>query len=78
MFAGKNRPDMGKGCPERLTWEFLRYILTYRTTRRPRIRQLLAQVDDGTRVVILADKVGFDDFLATLPLMISADDSRGS
>lgn len=29
------RDDMAPGCPERITWEFVRWIWTYPTTRRP-------------------------------------------
>jgi len=34
-YRGRTRPDMGPGCPERLTSFFLKYIWNYRRDRRP-------------------------------------------
>lgn len=36
-WRGRTRPDMPAGCPETIDLAFLRYILAYRRTRRPRI-----------------------------------------
>ena len=29
QYAGKIRPDMATGCPERLNWEFLQYVWNF-------------------------------------------------
>lgn len=42
LDAGKEKPDMAKGCPERWDLPFLHYVLTYRMTRRKRT---LAKLD---------------------------------
>ena len=31
---GKNRPDMPEGCPERLDWEFVKYIWNFNKNNR--------------------------------------------
>jgi adenylate kinase family enzyme len=41
-YRGRTRPDMTEGCPERLDWDYLRWIWTYRQTRRPGILRQLA------------------------------------
>lgn len=36
-YAGRSRPDMAAGCPERLEWQFLQYIWTFESVQTPRI-----------------------------------------
>ena len=43
---GQHRPDMAPGCPERLRWEFLRYVWLYPRRSRP---QLLRRLDEAGR-----------------------------
>ena len=38
---GRTRSDMGAGCPERLDWEFVRYVWDFRRTQRGKILSLL-------------------------------------
>jgi adenylate kinase family enzyme len=52
-FAGRSRPDMTPGCPERLTWEFAWWVWTYPTRRRPGVLQRLAALPATTRVLRL-------------------------
>ena len=53
-YAGRARPDMTPGCPERLTWEFAWWVWTYPSRRRPGILERLATLPSATRVVRLA------------------------
>lgn len=39
---GTVRPDMGAGCPERLDWEFLRFVWTFRAKSNAKIAQRIA------------------------------------
>jgi adenylate kinase family enzyme len=50
------RPDMGEGCPERLTFEFLRWILNYPRASRPRIAAALATVGPDVQVVTVSNR----------------------
>jgi adenylate kinase family enzyme len=36
-WRGRTRPDMTAGCPERMTWEFVRWVWTYPAERRPKV-----------------------------------------
>jgi len=38
---GRDRPDCAEGCPERLDWEFLRYVWSFRRKWRSRVLNLL-------------------------------------
>ena len=49
-YAGRTRPDMGPGCSERVTWEFLRWAWNYPARSRPGVRRLLQE--HGARKII--------------------------
>ena len=54
--AGRSRPDVTDGCPERITWEFLRWIWTYPARRRPGVLARLSEFERrGGRAVLLRD-----------------------
>jgi adenylate kinase family enzyme len=52
-FHGRSRPDMCPGCPERLSWAFLKWIWSYPRARRPGILQRLQAAASAKRVIIL-------------------------
>jgi adenylate kinase family enzyme len=61
---GRARPDMSEGCPERLDFTFLRWILRYRRTDRPYIVEALAGFDG--RAVTLTSARAVRRFAASL------------
>ncbi len=67
-YRGRSRPDMAAGCPERLTWAFIWWLLIYPARRRPGIMRQLAALPSSTRVVILSDSAEVESFLQTLVL----------
>ncbi len=44
-LLGKVRPDMAEGCPERFTWGFLWYVLTFRLRVLPGALEKLDRFD---------------------------------
>jgi len=54
QYFGQSRPDLPPGCGERLTWEFVRWVWTYRAERRPAILRQLAELATSKRVVVLS------------------------
>lgn len=66
-YAGRARPDMAPGCPERLAPEFLWWIWRYPRTRRPGILRRLAALPPGTQVVVLRSRRAVAQWLASLP-----------
>jgi adenylate kinase family enzyme len=66
-YAGRPRPDMAPGCPERLRVEFLRWVWDYPRRRRPGILRRLRESPPGRRVVILRSRSAVARFLAGLP-----------
>jgi uncharacterized protein (DUF2249 family) len=57
---------MSEGCPERLTWELVRWIWTYPAERRPRILQRLSKLEAGQRVFVLRSSSEVEKFLREL------------
>ena len=71
-YRGRTRPDMGPGCPERLTWVFLKYVWNYRRDRRPGILGRMDRYAEGRRIVHLQTPGQIRRFLDGLPHLDSA------
>ncbi|QLE55466.1 DNA topology modulation protein [Nostoc sp. TCL26-01] len=63
QYAHKSRPDMALGCPERLNWEFLKYVWSYPIIRRPKILDKLRKVAPHQQVFILHQPTEVKEFL---------------
>lgn len=63
QYRGRVRPELPEGCQERLTGEYIKWIWTYRKIRRPRILQILEQLQSGKKIVILASLQAVEAFL---------------
>ncbi len=55
-YKNRTRPDMTPGNKEQLTWEYIRFILNYRRTRRPRIFGKIAALPEDKQVFILKSR----------------------
>lgn len=64
-YRGRTRPDVAPGCPERLTWGFVKWVWTYRKRRRAGILERLRRLTER-RVIILSSQRHVDRFLANL------------
>jgi adenylate kinase family enzyme len=62
-YRGKARPDMAPGCPERLSWEFIVWVWTYPSRRRPAILRRLSGLRTDQRVIILSSRREVSRFL---------------
>lgn len=58
--GGQHRSD---GVYDRITWDFVRYILGYRRTTRPRVRGLLQEHGPHVRLVTLTSRRQADEFI---------------
>lgn len=52
-YHGRSRPSLPEGCPERVNFEFLLYVLNYRRTRRPGILQQLEKYRAGGKNIFI-------------------------
>ena len=62
---GKVRPDMGEGCPERIDWEFLKWVWNYNRDKRERNYQLLNEATHA-ETIVLKNRREVNRFLGTL------------
>jgi adenylate kinase family enzyme len=51
-YRGRSRPDMAPGCPEKIDWEFVAWVATFRRKSRPHVLESLAK-HEHLRVVTL-------------------------
>lgn len=49
---GKVRPDMGEGCPERIDWEFLKWVWNFNKNKREGNYKLLCEAQHAEIIVL--------------------------
>ena len=59
---GQVRPDMGEGCPERIDWEFLRWVWNFNKNMREKNYRLLNETD-GIEKIVLKNRRAVKRFL---------------
>lgn len=52
---GKVRPDMGEGCPERIDWEFLKWVWNFNKNKREQNYRLLNEAE-GVETIVLKNR----------------------
>ncbi len=62
---GKTRPDMGEGCPERIDFEFLKWVWNYNRDKRERNYRYLNEVTHA-QTYALKSRRQLKKFLKTL------------
>lgn len=65
-WTNRGHAVQADGCPERLDWQFLRWVWRYPTDSRPRIDAALAQTAQQMQVVELASPGAAQSFLREL------------
>ncbi len=65
-FAGRARPEMADGCPEKIDIEFLRYIWNFERKHAPKILESLAKHSPKVPVFVLDSRRDAGTLLALL------------
>lgn len=65
QYHGKTRPDMAYGCPEKLDWEFLSYVLTFNRKKAPFIKNRISNLS-GKNIIVLKNRRQVDEFMKRL------------
>lgn len=64
IYRNRRRPDMAQGCPERLSWEFIKWVWEYRKQSRPKIVRLLEAT--SKQVIWLRSPMAVKKFLMAI------------
>jgi adenylate kinase family enzyme len=62
-YIGKTRPDMGKGCPEKFDFKFIKWIWNYPKTKRPLILQQISKYSADKKVIVLRRRKEVNEFI---------------
>jgi adenylate kinase family enzyme len=62
---GKERPDMGEGCPERIDFEFLKWVWDFNKNKRERYYKMLNEAE-GKQTIVLKNRRMVKRFLKSL------------
>lgn len=65
-FRGETRPDLTEDCPEKIDWDFIKWIWNYPRTRKPAIFKLLEKLHVSKNVFILRGQKEIEAFLHSL------------
>lgn len=66
---GKTRPDMGKGCKEKLDWDFIKFILTTYHPRKKKMNERLEDFqasNDKKEIITLKSKQKIHSYLENM------------
>ncbi|HEY3324006.1 MAG TPA: DNA topology modulation protein [Planctomycetota bacterium] len=66
MFRGKQRPDMGPDCPEKIDLEFLQWIWNYNRDVKPQVLALVDEYRSGKNIRALRSSREVRDLLASI------------
>ena len=76
LYRNQRRPDMAEGCPERLNWEFIKWVWDYHERTRPKIVKLLMTTQK--QVIWLRSPADVKSFLGANSLSSNPDPSAQS
>src|SRR5215813_6916324 len=60
---GQVRPEMAPGCPEKIDWEFFRYVWTYREKQRPTLLAFFQGLRPDQTFVTFTERTQADRYL---------------
>ncbi|TCZ71832.1 DNA topology modulation protein [Paenibacillus albiflavus] len=66
MYHKKTRPDMNKECPEKIDWEFVKWVWNYRKRSRMNTIKKLEQIRENQQVIIIKTRKQVDQLIDRL------------
>jgi adenylate kinase family enzyme len=66
-YHGRTRPDMNEGCPEKLDWQFIKWVAEYKRKKAPAIIEKLEQYRlEGKEIYHFTTPLETEEFIAEL------------
>lgn len=53
IYANKERPDMTKGCKEKIDWEFIKWIIIYHRHKKKKIKNTIISYSNSKKIFII-------------------------
>ncbi len=69
---GRVRPEMARGCPERIDFEFFRYVWTYRRLQRPKLLRYFEGLRPDQALICFTQRAQADRYLANIAPTVAA------
>jgi adenylate kinase family enzyme len=66
LYRRGSRPDMAEGCPERFTWQFIKWIWDYPRKRKPALLEKLKSHSQSKTIIVLKSQTEIEIFLLTV------------
>ncbi|AJS61499.1 DNA topology modulation protein [Paenibacillus sp. IHBB 10380] len=66
MYHKKTRPDMNEECPEKLDWEFIKWVWNYRRRSRMNTIKKLDQIKEHQQVIIVKTRKQVNELIERL------------
>ncbi|WP_349515585.1 DNA topology modulation protein [Leuconostoc suionicum] len=66
QYRGTARPDMQDDCPEKIDWDFLKWIWHFPNKQKVMIMDMFETIDQSKNIVILKNKRQIEQFLNQL------------
>ena len=72
VLQNRGQPGLGvaEGCPERINWVLLKWILLYRRVNRPKLMQNIRQYSAGRQVIVLHQSKEVDKFINSVGVKV--------
>ena len=65
---GSVRPEMAEGCPEKIDFEFFRYVWTYRQQQRPNLLDYFGGLRADQSLISFSSRMQANDYLREIAL----------
>lgn len=75
-FRGRTRPDLAEDCPEKIDWDFIKWIWDYPRTRKPTILRFLEKMKSTKNVLIFRNQKETEVFLDSIRKTRGGRDDR--
>ena len=76
---GQTRPDMAEGCPERIDWDFFRWVWNFPKIQLPVLHKALADAESqGVRVLRFYNRKTCRAWLESLPAVTVCSNDSGT
>ena len=70
---GRVRPEMAPGCPEKIDFEFFRYVWTYRHIQRPKLLEYFEGLRPDQPLIAFTNRAQADQYLTNVAPVTGAE-----